>query len=129
MTTAGLLREIAAQRPEINSLAAESSNGPARSAAARNAMIGMVAELFAIRALEMLPVSAPPGECEQIVAKLEANSSGIDVSPHGALLRERDMDSRDLLASALLWFTECMLRMDGEVRANLTALVAGTRPL
>jgi Fusaric acid resistance protein family len=38
------------------------------------------------------------------------------------------MDSRDLLASASLWFTERMLRMDGEVRGSLTALVAGTRP-
>ena len=33
-----------------------------------------------------------------------------------------------MLASALLWFAECMLRMDGEVRGNLTALIAGTRP-
>ncbi|QIG99508.2 FUSC family protein [Bradyrhizobium sp. 6(2017)] len=128
MTTAGLLREIAAQRPEINSLGAESSNGPARSAAARDAMVGMVAELFAIRALELLPRSAPPGEREQVVAQLEANSNGIVASPHGALSIERDMDSRDLLASGSLWFTERMLRMDGEVRGSLTALVAGTRP-
>jgi uncharacterized membrane protein YccC len=128
MTTAELLREIAAQRPEVNSLAAESSNGPARSAAARNAMVGMVAELFAIRALARLPVSAPPGDREQVVSQLEANSNSTVVLPHEALSSERDAVSRDLLASALLWFTECMLRMDGEVRGNLTALVAGTRP-
>src|SRR6266478_1915270 len=49
MTATALFREIVALRPEIASLAAELSSGPARSAAARNAMVGLVAELFAAR--------------------------------------------------------------------------------
>jgi uncharacterized membrane protein YccC len=126
-TTAGLLREIIALRPEINSLATESSNGPTRSVAARNAMVGMVAELFAIRALEMLPVSTSSAAREQVVAQLGANSNGMTASPHGAISSELDMNSRDLLGSASLWFTALLLRMDDEVRGNLTTLIAGTR--
>src|SRR5262249_18307647 len=44
-----LLREIAALRPEIASVALESSSGPARSAAARSAAVALVAELQAAR--------------------------------------------------------------------------------
>ena len=79
MTATALFREIVALRPEIASLAAELSSGPARSAAARNAMVGLVAELFAARALEMLSVAIPPALREQIVAELDANSGGIAI--------------------------------------------------
>jgi uncharacterized membrane protein YccC len=44
-----LLREIVALRPEIPSVALESSNGSVRSVAARSAVIGLVAELQAAR--------------------------------------------------------------------------------
>jgi uncharacterized membrane protein YccC len=51
---AGMLRDIVALRPEIASLAAESSSGAARSAAARSAMVDLVSVLFLTRAFEML---------------------------------------------------------------------------
>jgi uncharacterized membrane protein YccC len=44
-----LLREIVALRPEIGSVALESSGGSVRSAAARSAVVGLVAELQAAR--------------------------------------------------------------------------------
>src|SRR5215467_9585284 len=44
-----LLREIVALRPEIPSVALESSSGSVRSAAARSAVVGLVAELQAAR--------------------------------------------------------------------------------
>ncbi len=49
--TAGLLREIAALRSEMLSLATESANGSNRSAAARSAAVALVAEVHAARVL------------------------------------------------------------------------------
>jgi uncharacterized membrane protein YccC len=47
-----LLREIVALRPEIASVALESSSGPVRSAAARSVIVGLIAELQAARAFD-----------------------------------------------------------------------------
>jgi multidrug efflux pump subunit AcrA (membrane-fusion protein) len=69
-TTAALLGEVVALRPEINSLATELDSGPTRSAAARSAMVEVVAELFAIRVLEMLLAAVPTALRERIVAGL-----------------------------------------------------------
>ena len=124
ITAAALLREIVALRPEIASLAAELSSGPARSAAARNAMVGLVAELFAARALEMLSVANPPALREQIVAEINASS----VSVHGAAPNDPDKHSHDLLASAVSWFGEYALATSTAVRESLVALTAGKRP-
>lgn len=52
---AGLIRDIVALRPDISALATESSSGPARSAAARNAIVALVAELHAVRRLAAVP--------------------------------------------------------------------------
>ncbi len=128
MTGTALFREIVALRPEIASLAAELSSGPARSAAARNAMVGLVAELFAARALEMLSVAVPPAVREQIVAELDANSGGIAVSAHGPASSEQGKRSRDLLASALSWFGEYAIGTNSAVWESLVALTAGRRP-
>ncbi|MGV7214677.1 FUSC family protein [Bradyrhizobium sp. UFLA05-112] len=51
MTFLTLLREIVALRPEIASLAPESSSGSVRSAAARSAAVSLIAELQAARTL------------------------------------------------------------------------------
>jgi uncharacterized membrane protein YccC len=51
-----LLREIVALRPEIPSVALESSSGYVRSVAARSAVVGLVAELQAARILNSGPV-------------------------------------------------------------------------
>jgi uncharacterized membrane protein YccC len=85
VTGAGLLRDIVALRPEIASLAAESSNGPVRSAAARDVMVALVAELFAARALKMLPPAAHLRE--EVIAQLE-RKPGSPAWPLDALLPE-----------------------------------------
>jgi uncharacterized membrane protein YccC len=100
-TAATLFREIVALRPEIASLATELSSGPARSAAARNAMVGLVIKLFAARAQEMLSVAIPPALRESIVAELDPSSGRIGVSAHGAAPDESGKHSRGLLASAV----------------------------
>lgn len=128
MTATALFREIVALRPEIASLAAELSSGPARSAAARNAMVGLVAELFAARALEMLSVAIPPALREQIVAELDANSGGIAVWAHGAASSDQGKRSRDQLASAVSWFGEYAIGTNSAVWESLVALAAGRRP-
>jgi uncharacterized membrane protein YccC len=127
-TAAALLGEVVAPRPEINSLAAETGSAPVRSAAARSAMVGVVAELFAIRALEMLPAANPPALRERVIAELEDNSGAMGITPHEAPPGERGGEPRDAAASALSWFAERVLRTDREVRASLAALAGGSRP-
>lgn len=56
---AGLLRELTLLRPDITGLAAESSAGPARSAAARAAMVNLVAMFATTRALEGAAAGSP----------------------------------------------------------------------
>jgi uncharacterized membrane protein YccC len=128
ITAVALFREIVALRPEIASLAAESSSGPARSATARNAMVGLVVELFAARALKMLSIAMAPASREQIVAELDANSGGIAVSARGTASSDLGKHSGDLLASAVSWFGEYALGTSSAVRENLVALTAGRRP-
>src|SRR5262245_55806430 len=53
-TTAALMREIATLRSDMTSLATESSRGRMRSAAARSALVALVAELHAVRALKAM---------------------------------------------------------------------------
>ena len=57
VSTAGLLRGIAALRSEMLSLLTESSSGGNRSAAARSAAVALVAEVHAARALAAVPAA------------------------------------------------------------------------
>ena len=98
--SANLLREITALRPDITALASESSDGSARSAAARNAAVALVAGVSATRALASLPPTTSPSLRKALGAALvdglgeesltlELGSPGrIDVAyanPHDAL--------------------------------------------
>lgn len=58
--SANLLREITGLRPDITALAAESSRGGARGAAARSAAVALVAEVSAVGALASLPPKTLP---------------------------------------------------------------------
>jgi uncharacterized membrane protein YccC len=58
--SANLLREITALHPDIMALAIESSDGGARSAAARSAVVALVAEVSAAGAFSSLPVATQP---------------------------------------------------------------------
>ena len=123
---AGLLREIVALRPDIASLATESSTGPTRSAAARSAMVGLVAELFAARALATLTASSPV--LEQITSLFEGDRGSARAAlgvPHPG---DPGKDSSDLVAASASWLTGELLRRDREVHKSLDALASGDRP-
>ena len=125
MMAAGLLRDIVALRPEVASLAMELNNGPARSAAARSAMVGLVAELFAARALQTLPVAAPLPLRDEIISELDANSPSVS---DASLAKDPGKEAPDLTAACLSRLIGDLLRMDRDVRRSLDALGAGRRP-
>lgn len=125
ITAARLLRDVVALRPEIASLAAELSSGPARSAAARNVMVGLVAEAFAARALEMLAAQLPLRE--QVIARLESKPGSPALSPDALLLEYHGEDS-ELVPASLSWWAKYLTRTDGEVRRSLDDLSACRRP-
>ena len=74
-TAAGLLRDIAALRAEVASLATESASGSIRSAAARSTAVALVAELHAARALDVLPVTTHPAFRDLMASALDRRSS------------------------------------------------------
>ncbi|MGY3586679.1 putative membrane protein YccC [Bradyrhizobium sp. USDA 4341] len=127
MTAVGLLRDIVALRPEIASLAAELNSGPARSAAARNVMVGLVAELFAARALEMSPAAVQLPLRDQVIAQLERKPGDPASSSDVLLLEYQAKDSEPAVASQS-WWAKYLIRTDGEVRRSLDDLSAGRRP-
>jgi len=100
-TAAGLLRDIAALRPEIASLATESASGSIRSAAARSAAVALVAAVHAARALKAVVTATNPAMGDMSAATLESRA----------------------LAPASREF----LRRTSEVREGLAALNAGHR--
>lgn len=117
VAVATLVKEIVALRSDVSSLATESSSGPARSAAARSAMVALVAELQAARAMAALPTISDPVLRERLVLtfnRIADRRDGIDwpatASPsHAPALRE-------------------LLRRDAEVVRHLSALNSVVRP-
>ena len=100
-TAAGLLRDIAALRPEITSLATELASGSIRSAAARSTAVALVAAVHAARALKAVVAATNPAMGDMSAATLQSPA----------------------LASASREF----LRRISEVREGLAALNAGRR--
>jgi hypothetical protein len=126
-TAAGLLRDIAALRPDMASLGPESASGSIRSAAARSAAIGLVAQVYAARALSALPAAADPAFRERIATALD--SSGDPSLASAAVGRdEADPGTPSLLSAPLAWASQEFLRRDAEVREGLGALNVGIRP-
>jgi uncharacterized membrane protein YccC len=125
-TAAGLLRDIAALRPELASLATESANGPARSAAARSTAVALVAEVHAARALDALPVAADPAVRALMVSALDpASDEPLPISPASW---HHDAGAPDSPSAPLDWALGELLRRDGEVQDGLAALRSGARP-
>jgi uncharacterized membrane protein YccC len=102
---AGLLRDIAAIRPEIASLATESSSGNARSAAARTAMVDLVTGLFLARAAAELSAAKPATQANH-----------------------QDGGSSGPMATSLAWLRKALNRQNESVRGSLEALRAGVHP-
>jgi uncharacterized membrane protein YccC len=94
--SANLLREITALHPDITALAAESSDGGARGAAARSAAVALVAEVSAAGALALLPTRTLPSlrraladalgeESRVLQLRLQQHADVGDADPHDAL--------------------------------------------
>ncbi len=93
---AALLHEITALHPDITALAAESSGGGARGAAARSAAVALVAEVSAAGALAALPAATLPSlrrtladvlgeERGALQLRLPQHADVGDADPHDAL--------------------------------------------
>ena len=100
-----LLHDIVALRPEIASLATESSSGGARSASARSAMVGLVNKLFLARALAAVSAAAP-----------SPRPANLDDGPSG------------LMAVCRSWLRSKLAAKDADIRSSLDALREGTHP-
>jgi uncharacterized membrane protein YccC len=94
--SATLLREITALHPDITALVAESSGGGARGAAARSAVVALVAEVSAAGALASLPAATLPSlrrtladalgeEGAALQLRLPQHADVGDADPHDAL--------------------------------------------
>ena len=123
-TAAGLLHDIAALHPELATVATESADGSARSAAARSTAVALVAELHAVRALDTLPVAADPSVRALMVSALDREG---DDSPAATGWR-RDDGATDSSSAVLDRALGELLRRDGEVRDGLAALQSGVQP-
>lgn len=115
VAVATLLRDIVALRPDISSLAAESSSGPVRSAAARSTMVALVAELRAVRALGALPAISDPALRERWASVFARDAAD-------------DIDLPAATPSSATWALHELLRRDAEVRLHLSALKSIRRP-
>jgi uncharacterized membrane protein YccC len=126
-TAAGLLRDIAALRPDMASLTPESATGSIRSAAARSTAVALVAQVYAARALNALPAAADPTFRKRTAATLDPSG---DASPAPAVAGREEADSgaQSLRSAPLGWASREFLRRDAEVREGLAALNAGVRP-
>jgi uncharacterized membrane protein YccC len=126
-TAAGLLRDIAALRPDMSSLGPESASGSIRSAAARSAAVALVAQVCAARAMNALPAAADPAFRERMAKTLDPSG---DPSPASAAVgrEEADPGAPSPVSAPLAWASREFLRRDAEVREGLAALNAGVRP-
>jgi uncharacterized membrane protein YccC len=124
-TFLALLQEIVALRPEIPSVALESSSGSVRSVAARSAVVGLIAELQAARVLN----SADSTACDHARAALErVDDSGLPAQRLPALVAGLQC-VRDVETEASAWAARELLRRDEEVREDLLALRSARWPL
>jgi uncharacterized membrane protein YccC len=101
VTAAELLRDIAALRPEIASLATESPSGSSRSAAARCTAVALVAAVHAARALKAVVATTNQGVGDTIAATPQFPALG--------------------------WASREFLRRTSEVREGFVAFNAGHR--
>jgi uncharacterized membrane protein YccC len=124
-----LLREIVALRPEIPSVALESSSGSVSSVAARSAVVGLVAELQAARILNSGPVDVDNTACDRARAALERpDDSSLPAQRLPGLVAGLQR-VRDVETEASAWAARELLRRDDEVRQDLLALRSARWPL
>ena len=128
-TFLALLQEIVVLRPEIPSVALESSSGSVRSVAARSVAVGLVAELQAARILNSGSVDVDNMACDQARAALErADDFGLPAQRLPGLVAGQKR-VRDVETEASAWACRKLLRRDEEVREDLLALRSARWPL
>ncbi len=93
--SANLLREITALHPDITALAAESSDGGARGAAARSAAVALVAEVRAAGALSSLPGESSPSLRSELGWALDDVPGGESRALQLRLQRQADVGCAD----------------------------------
>jgi hypothetical protein len=81
-------------------------------------MVGIVAALASVRAVERLAAASPASSRELAFSTLDEKSTDHDSVG----------DTSDLAATSISWLIGHVFRTDGELRRNLDALKAGTRP-
>lgn len=118
------IREIVALRPDISSLAAESSSGPIRSAAARSAMVALVAELHAVRALAALPAVSDPALRKKLTLMFDSNGE----AALQLLAGDDGVDLSSTIPASFKQALRTLARRDREVRLHLSALHSAVRP-
>jgi uncharacterized membrane protein YccC len=124
-----LLREIVALRPEIASVALESSSGSVRSVAARSVAVGLVAQLQTARILNSGPVDVDNMACDQARTALErADDSGLPAQSLPGLVAGQKR-VREVETEASIWAAQEFLRRDEKVRQDLLALRSARWPL
>jgi uncharacterized membrane protein YccC len=124
-----LLREIVALRPEIASVALESSSGSVRGAAARGVAVGLIAELQAARVLNNDAADIDNAVCDQPRTALErADHADLPVHrlPEVVAGQKR---VRDVETETSAWAAREILRRDEGVRQDLLALRLARWPL
>ena len=123
-TAAGLLLDITALHPQMESLATETASGSIRSAAARSTAVALVAELHAARAVNALREDADPALRELMASALDRKSG-----ENSSTSWSYDTESRvPGLSPPLGWAFGELLRRDEEARDGLAALRSGDRP-
>ncbi|TPK92616.1 FUSC family protein [Mesorhizobium sp. B2-4-12] len=124
VAVATLIRAIVALRPDISSLATESSSGPVRSDAARSAMVALIAELQAVRALEVLPATFDPALRQRLASLFDLDAG----EPLRTPLNEDDLVLSGAASTSSGWALQELLRRDTQVRLHFSALKSAVRP-
>ena len=127
VAAAGLLRDITALTPELASLAIESASGSIRSVAARDTVVGLIAELHAARVLQAMPAIADPACRDVITSELDRSTDAPFSVSAANWPGEAISGTTRLLSAPLASALDNLLKREQEVREGLAALSAGTR--
>jgi uncharacterized membrane protein YccC len=126
--SANLLREITALHPNITALAAESSGGGARGAAARSAAVALVAEISAAGALASLPDNTLPS-LRRALGEALADDLGAESRALQLRLRQiADAGHTDLHDALFVRHALDLLIEDRRAQDAIEDLQAGRRP-
>lgn len=115
--TGDLLRELAALRPEVTSLATELSSGRVRCAAARAAIVDLVAVVFTVRSLQALAGLAGPAEQDAETDR-----------PYSSHVYEQATISPNLFVGSREWLMEELVRTDWLAQGSLDAFYSEKLP-